>query len=179
MNARIFVGSLCAWFYNDFISYLPARSLRRLYLGAYLGTFGPGSAVQMRTRFLNARKVHLGPRNVINFNCLLDGRIYEIRTGADVSIGPEAAILTLGHDARAADFANEGGPVIIGDRVWIGFRAIVLPGVTIGEGAVIAAGAVVTSNVEPFSIMAGVPARKIGDRRQQLTYRLQYDPFLI
>jgi maltose O-acetyltransferase len=132
----------------------------------------------MGCRFLNGRKVHLGDRNVINFGCLLDGRKFQIRTGSDVSIGPEASILTLGHDPQSPEFADRGGDVVIGDRVWIGYRVIILPGITIGEGAVVGAGAVVTRNVEPFWIVAGNPAQKIGVRTQQLDYRLDYDPIL-
>jgi len=130
----------------------------------------------MGCRFLNGRKVYLGERNVINFGCLLDGRKYKIQTGSDVSIGPEASILTLGHDPQSAEFADRGGNVLIGNRVWIGYRAMILPGVTIGEGAVVGAGAVVTKDVEPFSIVAGNPARRIGERNQDLNYRLKYDP---
>lgn len=130
----------------------------------------------MGCRFLNGRKVYLGERNVINFGCLLDGRKYKIQTGSDVSIGPEASILTLGHDPQSAEFADRGGNVLIGNRVWIGCRAMILPGVTIGEGAVVGAGAVVTKDVEPFSIVAGNPARRIGERNQDLNYRLKYDP---
>jgi maltose O-acetyltransferase len=118
----------------------------------------------MGCRFLNGRKVFLGVRNIINFGCLFDGRKFQIRTGSNVSIGPEATILTLGHDPRSATFADRGGDVVIGDRVWIGYRAIVLPGVKIGEGAVVGAGAVVTKNVEPYTIVAGNPARKVGVR---------------
>jgi len=113
---------------------------------------------------LNGRKVFLGERNVINFGCLFDGRKFCIRTGSNVSIGPEATILTLGHDPRSATFEDRGGDVVIGDRAWIGYRAIVLPGVCIGEGAVIGAGAVVAKDVEPYAIVVGNPARKIGER---------------
>ena len=67
---------------------------------------------------------------------------------------------------------------MIGDRVWIAYRATILPEVEIGEGAVIAAGAIVTTNVEPFTIVAGVPARKIGERSRELRYRLNYKAFL-
>jgi acetyltransferase-like isoleucine patch superfamily enzyme len=179
MTHRVLVGSILAYAYNRFVTFLPMRRLRRVYLRAWLGSFGAGTSVQMGNRFLNARKVHLGPRNVINFDCLLDGRIHEIRTGSDVSIGPEAAILTLGHDTAADDFRNRGGAVLIGDRVWIGYRAVILPGITIGDAAVIGAGAVVTNNVEPYAIMAGVPARKVGDRPRSLHYELHYDPFLL
>jgi maltose O-acetyltransferase len=132
----------------------------------------------MGCRFLNGRKIQLGERNVINFGCLLDGRRYEIRIGNDVSIGPEATILTLGHDPQSPDFADRGGDVVIGERVWIAYRAIILPGVNIGDGAVVAAGAVVTKDVEPYSIVAGVPATEIGTRNQDLRYHLSFHPFL-
>jgi maltose O-acetyltransferase len=140
---------------------------------------GLGSGVQLHCRFLNPRKVELGERNIINFGCLFDGRKFAIRTGNDVSIGPEASILTLGHDPQSPDFADRGGEVVIRDRVWIGYRAIILPGITIGEGAVVGAGAVVTKDVEAFSIVAGNPARKIGERNPNLEYRLNYSPWLL
>jgi len=147
-----------------------------MYLKGWLGGMGKGTGVQMGCRFLNGRKVHLGDRNVINFGCLLDGRKFQIRIGSDVSIGPEASILTLGHDPQSPEFEDRGGDVVIGNRVWIGYRAIILPGVTIGEGAVVGAGSIVTKNVEPFSIVAGNPARRIGERNKDLPYQLNYDP---
>lgn len=140
MNIKVLAGSVLAFAYNGIVGRLPSRTLRSLYLRSYLARFGCGTGVQMGCRFLNGRKIFLGDRNVINFGCLLDGRRYAIRTGSDVSIGPEASILTLGHDPQSPVFADEGGDVIIGDRVWIGYRAMILPDVTIGEGAVVAAG---------------------------------------
>jgi len=179
MTPKVLAGGVLSYAYNSVITHMPARWIRRAYLSAYLGNLGTGTSVHMGTRILNGRKVHLGLRNVINFDCLLDGRIYEVHTGADVSIGPEATILTLGHDPQSADFCNRGGPVVIGDRVWICYRAVILPGVTIGEGAVIGAGSVVTRNVDPYTIMAGAPARKVGDRARSLTYQLDFNPFLL
>lgn len=178
MKLRLFAGSLVALSYNEFIGGIPIRSLRRLYLGAWFSGFGAGTNVQMGCRFLNGRKIHLGKRNVINFGCLFDGRKFHIRTGDDVSIGPEAAILTLGHDPQSPDFADRGGDVNIGNRVWIAYRAIILPGVTIGEGAVVSAGAVVTHDVAPYTIVAGVPARSVGQRNREIRYQLQFTPFL-
>ena len=69
--------------------------------------------------------------------------------------------------------------MIIGDYVWIGYRAIVLPGVTIGNGAVVGAGAAVSKDVPPFTIVAGNPAHAIGERPTQINYNLSYQPFLI
>lgn len=179
MNLRQMAGAVAAYGYNDVISQVPFHFLRRWYLQTYLGGIAEGSQVQMSCRFLQGRKVFLGKRNVINFGCLFDGRRFAIRTGNDVSIGPEAAILTLGHDPHSDSFADRGGEVILENKVWIGFRAIILPGVKVSEGAVVAAGAVVTKSVEPFSIVAGVPARKIGERNPKLDYQLNYKPFLV
>ncbi len=67
-------------------------------------------------------------------------------------------------------------PVVIGDHVWIGARALICPGVTIGEGAVVGAGAVVTRDVAPYAIVAGNPARVIGQRTRDLHYRTRYFP---
>ena len=179
MNPRLFAGGLLAFLYSSFVGKTPSRAIRNGYLKLYLTGFGAGTSVQANCRFLNGRKVHLGKRNVINFGCLFDGRKFYIKTGDDVSIGPEAAILTLGHDPQSPAFADKGGDVIIGNRVWIAYRAIVLPGIIIGDGAVIGAGAVVTKNVEPYAIVAGNPARKIGERNQDLSYQLSFAPWLL
>jgi maltose O-acetyltransferase len=179
MTFKSFAGSVMAFFYNHGIGRLPFRVLRSAYLRFWLGLMDQGTGVQMNCRFLNGRKIFLGQRNVINWGCVLDGRKFSIRTGNDVSIGPEATILTLGHDPQSPDFADCGGDVIIGDRVWIAYRAIILPGIIIGEGAVVAAGAVVTRDVEPFAIVAGSPARKIGERSRDLRYELNFHPFLL
>jgi maltose O-acetyltransferase len=176
MNFRLILGGIIACFYNSLVGFLPFRTLRKIYLRGWLGQMGEGTGVQMGCRFLNGRKVHFGERNVINFGCLLDGRKFQIRTGSDVTIGPEASILTLGHDPQSPEFSDRGGDVIIGNRVWIGYRALILPGVTIGDGAVVGAGSVVTKNVEPYTIVAGNPARKIGERSKELSYRLNYNP---
>ena len=179
MNLRLLAGGLVALGYNHCFGNIPSRALRKVYLRVWLGSFGLGTSVQMNCRFLNGRKVHFGKRNVINFGCLFDGRKFQIRTGDDVSIGPEAAILTLGHDPGSPEFTDRGGDVTIGSRVWIGYRALILPGLTLGDGSVVGAGAVVTKSVEPFTIVAGNPARKIGERNRELCYQLNYNPFLL
>ncbi|MEA5516914.1 hypothetical protein [Nodularia sp. UHCC 0506] len=179
MNPKIIVGSILSYSYNQIISSLPSRKIRTAYLKAYLAQVGTGTAIQMGCKFLNGRKVYLGDRNVINFGCLLDGRHYKIQTGSDVSIGPEASILTLGHNPQSPDFADQGGDVIIGDRAWIAYRVIILPGVNIGEGAVVGAGSVVSRSVSPYSIVAGNPAKVIGERSHNLTYQLNYFPWLL
>ncbi len=77
------------------------------------------------------------------------------------------------HDLHSADFGNSYGKIEVGDYVFIGPRSIILPGVTIGTGAVVAAGAVVTKDIPDFEIWGGVPAKKIGDRKlASPSYRL-------
>jgi maltose O-acetyltransferase len=118
---------------------------------------------------------------VVNFACLFDGRKYHILAGDDVYIGTEATILTLSHDSQSSDFIGKGADVIIKDRVWIGYRAVILPGVTIGEEAVVGAGAgaVVTKDEAPFTIVAGSLAKEIDKRNPNLTYKLNHSAFLL
>ncbi len=87
-----------------------------------------------------------------------------IRLGARVRIEHGASLLTGAHDIEDARFALVTQPIVIADDAHIGPKAIVLGGVTVGAGAFVAAGAVVTKNVPPFAIVAGVPARVIGKR---------------
>jgi len=177
---RIYAGGFLSFFYNRFLGKFPSRLIRKAFLQNYLGRFGAGSTVQMDVRFLNGRKVFFGERNVINFGCLFDGRKFAIRTGNDVSIGPEATLLTLGHDPHSNDFKEGvGGEIRIVNHVWIAFGSIILPGVSIGDGAVVAAGSVVTRDVPSGSIVAGSPAREIARRQGSLDYRLDYAPFLM
>lgn len=82
----------------------------------------------------------------------------------NVVINDECVVLTGSHSVNSADWHLVTGPITIGDYAWIAVRAIVLPGVTIGRGAVVAAGAVVTKDVLPFQVVAGNPARVVGER---------------
>lgn len=75
------------------------------------------------------------------------------------------------HDVQSSTFGYVSAPITICDYVWGGINATILKGVTIGEGAVVAAGAVVTKDVESYAIVAGVPARKIGERPKGLDYK--------
>jgi maltose O-acetyltransferase len=87
--------------------------------------------------------------------------------GDDVSISAESLILTAAHHAEDAEWSGESKPVTIEDNVWVGMRAIVMPGVTLGRGCVVAAGAVVTRDVPPLTIVFGSPARAVGKRPEE------------
>jgi maltose O-acetyltransferase len=113
--------------------------------------------------------IRVGENSGVGYRCFLQG---DITIGNDVMMGPEVIILTRSHRYDRIDIpmSKQGSsdcPVIIEDDVWIGTRAIILPGVRIGKGSIIGCAAVVTSDVAPFSIVGGVPARVIGKRGPQ------------
>lgn len=107
------------------------------------------------------KNIRVGERVFVNSGCRFQDQ-GGITIGDDALIGHNVVIATLNHDLdpglRAATVPE---PVIVGNRTWIGANATVLPGVTIGEGAVVAAGAAVTKDVAPRTVVGGVPARRI------------------
>lgn len=90
--------------------------------------------------------------------------VAKIKIGTKVAISREAFICTASHDMAYPNIPLVVAPITIGDGVWIGARATILPGVTIGEGEIVSAGAVVTKNVEPWTVVGGVPAKVIQKR---------------
>ena len=117
-------------------------------------------------------KLSIGKGSVIGNNAILDGRA-GLDIGNNVVLASNVSIWTLQHDYRDSEFRctkEHYGPVDICDRAWIGPNASILHDVTIGEGAVVAAGAVVTKDVPPFTVVGGIPAKRIGDRPRNLTY---------
>lgn len=119
-------------------------------------------------------KLSIGKGSIIGDHCILDARSGLV-IGEDVNISSNVSIWTLQHDYRNPDFAcptpdQRRLDVKIENRVWLGCNVIVLPGVTIGEGAVCCGGCVVTKDVEPYSVVAGIPAKKIGERPRNLRY---------
>ncbi|WP_051640246.1 DapH/DapD/GlmU-related protein [Cellulomonas sp. URHE0023] len=144
----------------------------------FLGvTIASDAVVHWRAVFFGPAGVVVGRRSIVGNDAFLDGR-KGLTIGADVNIGGHVHIYTMEHDPHDAGFAATGGPVVIGDHAYVATRSTILPGVTIGEGAVVAAGAVVTKDVAPFTIVGGVPARVIGERRRDLTYQLgRHMPF--
>lgn len=124
------------------------------------------STIHMGVRFYNPGGVIIGQDTIIGSRSVLDGRA-KLTIGDHVDFASEVMIYNSEHDIHSEDFHAQDGAVTIHDYVFIGPRAIILPGVVIGKGAVVAAGAVVTKNVEPFSIVGGVPAKVIGERKNK------------
>jgi maltose O-acetyltransferase len=135
----------------------------------------------MNVEILNSsakrNQIQIGDHTVINTRCLLDGRVGTIKIGNNVDIARETNIFTLEHDPHSDIHDSRSGNVVIEDYVWIASRVTILPGVTIGRGAVVASNAVVTKDVEPAAIVAGIPAKKIGVRKSGLKYTNTYFPF--
>jgi acetyltransferase-like isoleucine patch superfamily enzyme len=161
--------------YNALVTRVPFYFIRHLYLRLFLRIrMGRGASVAMGC-FFTGRYVEIGDRAVINRNCRIDGR-GGLRIGEDASISPECSLLSLTHDAQSPHFGVQAKPTVIGKRAWLGTRAMILPGVEVGDGAVVGAGSVVTKGCAPFEIVAGNPARKIGERNRDLQYSLRYFP---
>lgn len=120
--------------------------------------------------------IEIGDNTIINRDTYLDGR-HGIYIGNNVNISFQTAILTTEHDHNDPYFSIKSDSVYIKDNVWIGARAFILPGVTLGEGAVVAAGAVVTKDVEAYTIVGGIPAKKIGVRNSTILYKNSFSPY--
>lgn len=113
------------------------------------------------------KNITLGKRVFINSGCRFQDQ-GGITIGDDVLLGHNVVLATLNHDPVVARRASMlPAPIVIGDKVWIGANATVLPGVTIGKGAIVAAGAVVHRDVPPFTVVGGVPARILRELSQE------------
>lgn len=154
--------------------YIPSHLLRNAFYRGYCGLkLGKHSSVHWRARFFCPMKITIGDNCIVGNDCFLDGR-RGITLQKNVNIGGWVHLYTSEHDMQDPLFGEKGGPIVLEKYVSIGSRATVLPGVKIGTGAVVAAGAVVTKNVAPYTIVGGVPARQIGTRTKKLTYTLHY-----
>lgn len=163
--------------FNRVITHVPSNDLRistlrrlGMTLGQHVYLFG-SSEVLAPERIRIAGHCHIG-----RF-CLLDGR-GGIEIGENVVIASHSLLVTADHDPQDPSFAGRLGPITIHDRVWIGTRVLVFRDVRIGEGAVVAGGAVVTRDVDPWTIVGGNPAKKIGERSSDQNYVIDFGPRL-
>ncbi len=161
------------------IGYIPLHHVRRFFYRLSGMTIGSGSTIHMMARIYDPRGIVIGSDTIIGERVTLDGRKQllnsqgGIKIGDHVDIASEAMIWTSQHDLQSPTWDAIEEKVVIDDYVFIGPRAIILPGVHVGRGSVIAAGAVVTKDVQPLAIVAGIPAKEIGKRpHSQLDYTL-------
>lgn len=156
------------WLYilNRLAYEMPIHFIRRFFFRISGMKMGKDSFIHMWTRVYNPSGIEIGEGTIIGDHVFLDGRAPLI-IGNHVDIASQVLIYNSEHDVHSEDFGPIEEPVEIGDYAFIGARATILPGVKIGRGAIVAAGAVVTKNVADFEIVGGVPAQKIGDRKNK------------
>ena len=153
-------------FWLNLFANIPSHHMRRLIMRLYGARIGKGTSIHMGCRFYSLRKLKIGKDSIIGNGVFFDGRD-NLTIGNHVSISSEVMIYNSEHDIHSDDFHHILEPVEIGDYVFIGPRAIILPGVKIGKGVVVAAGAVVTKDVAEFAVVGGVPALVIGERKNK------------
>lgn len=127
-----------------------------------------GHNVDIGRRAHLSSKIRLGDNSGIGDYCYIQD---PVEIGKNVMIAPNVALIAANHNYERVDVPmNQQGEhekrIVIEDDVWIGYRAIVLEGVSVGRGAIIGAGAVVTKNVAPYTIVGGIPAREIAIRKE-------------
>lgn len=161
------------------VGYFPSHHFRRFFYRLFGMKIGSGSTLHMMGRVYDPRHIQIGEDTIVGEKFSLDGRKQlpssqgGLNIGSHVDIASEVMIWTSQHDIHSEDFHAIEAKVEIGDYVFIGPRAIILPGVKIGRGAIVGAGAVVTKNVAEGEIVAGVPAKVIGQRKSDnFNYRL-------
>lgn len=160
------------WFVNSILSEFPSKRIR------YYGLKMLNMKIAKNVRFyqgFHIRAPHLitiDDHVTIGPKCLLDGR-KGLHICHHAVIAYDAIIWTLNHNYNDIHFCTWGGEVVIGPYAWICSRSIILPGIKIGEGAIVASGAIVTKDVPPYTIVAGIPARIIG-KRERKNYEYGY-----
>lgn len=147
-----FVNTLRVWYVAKIMKLMPYDSR---------------SIIEPKVYLSNGQGINIGVNCRINENVF----IQEATIGDNVLIAPNCAILSVSHNHSLIDVPivdqgdSEANPPIIGNNVWLGRNVIVMPGVNIGEGSIVGAGAVVTKDVPPFVVVGGVPAKLIKSRK--------------
>lgn len=152
---------LYSWLYNllyIFLDIMP-MFIRDMIFRLILGKFTTGM-IDYKAYFRYPSKIHIGKMVAINRGCCFLASAHteekvQIEIGDNCVFAPDVSLLTATHDYHYYDLPDVFGAIKIRNHVWIGKSSIVLPGVTIGEGAVIGAGSVVTKDVEPYTVVGG------------------------
>lgn len=169
-------------YYDIQVGMLPSHTLRKfIYKYIFRVNIGKHAIIYYGAEIRAHGNLCIGKGSIIGDRAILDAR-NGVEIGQNVNISTGVSIWTQQHDHRDPYFRCTGGPdfkVKIEDRAWIGPNVIILHSVTIGEGAVVGAGSVVTKNVPPFSVVGGIPAKEINQRPHDLRYEFdgKYLPF--
>lgn len=168
------------WFgfyiFNFWITNFPIHFVRILYLKYILRIkIGKRTFIHMGC-FFEGNNTIIGDNNVIGRWCFFGGG-GTITVGNNVSITSKTYIFSSTHDVNSPSFAMKYTDVVIEDYVWIGANAMVMPGVKIEKGAMLAAMSTATKNIPPYTIFGGTPAKEIAKRSSELNYSLNYSPY--
>jgi len=165
-------GFVLEFMVNSICPHIHIWNIRKILLRMTNLKIGKGSFIMRQVYIMSANKLQIGQYSHVNRGCLLDAR-GGLTMGDNVSVSHNVQLLSGGHDAQSSNFIGQFRPIKIEDYAWLGAGCIILQGVHIGKGAVVAAGAVVTHDVEDYAIVGGIPARKIGNRNHELNYHCQ------
>lgn len=144
-------------------SSIPSHLVRRIVYRLGGIHFDKGTNFHRQISLYHPSGIEIGKDTLIGERVVLDGR-GGLTIGSHVDIATGAMLFTSQHNIIDPLFLAESARIVLGDYVFVGPNAIILPGVKVGKGAIVAAGAVVTKEVPELAIMAGVPAKQIGER---------------
>lgn len=176
--AKLFsrIGALFTLIYGGVLSLRVRRTGRRFMPTYPLKIIGGGNicigdnfrSMGYNYLYANDGVITIGDNMSVNTNVHIGAGSGRVTIGNNVQIGPNVVLRAADHGIAMGTLIrfqpHVGGEIIVEDDVWIGANAVILRDVTLGKGCVVAAGAVVTKNVEPYAIVGGVPARKISSR---------------
>jgi len=172
-----FIAFLTEYVLNDILPHIPSWKIRRFVMRLLKLNIGKGSFIMKRNYIITPQQLSIGDYSHINRGCVIDAR-GSVSIGHNVSISHNVNIMSGGHDYNSSNFRGRFLPIRIDDYVWIGNNVTILQNTHIGKGAVICAGAVITKDVAPYSVMAGIPAKKIKERNNNLKYHCKgFTPF--
>lgn len=164
---RVFLSELRLYLANAVVAYIPIHAVRLFYYRAVMGyRIGRGSTVFLGCRFDSSGGLSIGSDSTINDSCFIDTR-GGVVIGNCVAITSGVWISSVKHDIETVDFTAIAQPVVIHDYAFIGRRALILQGCTVGRGAVLGAGSVLTKSIPDYEVWAGNPAKRIGLRKQR------------
>ncbi len=157
--------------------FMHIHCIRICYLKIILKRLGKHNNIRRNIDIKDPRGVEIGSFNTIGKKVLIDGRRDKkgrggVVIGNSVDISQEAIIWSLSHDVNDEKHDSVGAKTIIEDWTWLGARCTIMPGVKIGRGAIVGTCSVVTKDVPPMAIVAGMPAKQIGVRDCELNYKL-------
>ncbi len=155
-------------FWQQAFDFLAELSLENAYALRVMDR-GKSTPISASARFNHPKNIKIGDRSNVNLNCMVwAGKNAKVVIGADCLLGPGVTIIASKYDVNGHNIIRSypvfESDIIIGNDVWLGANVVVLPGVIIGDGAIVGAGSVVTKNIEPYTVVTGVPAKKLKDR---------------